>query len=113
MRRISRDAVAKKVRAILPLHPVDANEPEIRLVHEPDRIDRVMRPLAPQPDTGERAQLVVDGGHQAVQRLAVAVARRDEQGGDVAGSGHDPGRDHNSIRAARATAPRPPVHSSS
>jgi hypothetical protein len=65
MRRITRAAIAKKW-ARLPLHPIHLDQPQVSLVHQGGRLQRVSAPLFRHVPAGDLAQFVV---HQRQERL--------------------------------------------
>ena len=66
------------------LEPLVADEPEVRLVHQRRRVERLPGLLAGELRGGELAQLVVDHGQELGRRLAIAAVRRFEQSRDLA-----------------------------
>ena len=65
--------------AILPLGVSLIDEPEIRLVDECSRLERVVGAFAAQIVTREPAQFVVNQRHQFLERRLVALAPVDQK----------------------------------
>ena len=78
----------KEMRAVLPAHAPLIDEPQIRLVHERRRRQRMVGALPPQVAPRQSAHLRIDRLHQAVARRRLPVAPRDEQARHVLGLGH-------------------------
>ena len=64
----------KEVRAVLPLDPVDIDEPQIRLVDQGGRLQRVSRALAVHVPLRQPPQFLVNERRQLVERLLIALA---------------------------------------
>ncbi len=61
--------------------PALVDEPQVGLVHQGGGLERVPRLFPPEIALGLPAQLVVDDGHEPVERGLVAAAPRLEQTG--------------------------------
>ncbi len=66
----------EKMGAIAGVEGTATGQLHIRFVNESRRLQGVTRPLVPQLASGERAQLVVDQRHQALQGVGLALAGR-------------------------------------
>src|SRR5215207_6612199 len=75
----------EEVRAVLPVHALLVDEPEVRLVDERRRLERVPRVLAPHEVARDAVQLSLDEREEAFERRPVAVAPCDEQPRDLGG----------------------------
>src|SRR5206468_11193692 len=69
----------EEVRAVLPLNPLHFNKPQICLVDECGRLQRVTAPLMEQVTRGKAAQLVVDERQQRVERVRFTPVPGQEQ----------------------------------
>jgi len=69
--------------AILPVHPLQVDHPQIGLVHQGRRLQRVPGALAPHPAAGQTPQLLLNKRHQRRQCALVAVPPRVKKIGDV------------------------------
>ena len=78
---------AKKMRSILPVDLTLIDEPEIRLVNQRGRLERVVDPFFPKLARGDAAHLRVDERQQLVKRTAVAATPVREERRDL-GRGH-------------------------
>jgi hypothetical protein len=76
---------AEKVRPVLPRHVLASHHPQIRLVHERGRLERVVRALGLEGARGDLAQLGVDERQHAVEGPAVTAAQLLEQARNVQG----------------------------
>ncbi len=74
----------EEVAAIRPVGAGAVDQLEIRLVHEHRRVDRLPGPGAGELTPGRGAELGVDEAEDDVDRVAVAVADRGEEPGDLA-----------------------------
>jgi hypothetical protein len=73
----------KEVRAILPIDLALVDEPEVRLMNQGRRLQRVVRTLAPKLACGHPAKLRVDEWQQLTERSPVATTPIAEQRRDV------------------------------
>jgi hypothetical protein len=73
----------EEVRAIVPVHPLDVDHPQVDLVDEGRRTQRVVRPFTVQVVTRPPAQLVVDERRQPIECRLVPAAPRVQEGGDA------------------------------
>jgi hypothetical protein len=73
----------EEVRAIVPVHPLDVDHPQVDLVDEGCRTQRVVRPFTVQVVTRPPAQLVVDERRQPIEGRLVPAAPRVQEGGDA------------------------------
>jgi hypothetical protein len=71
----------------LPLRVGLLHQAEIGVVQDGGRLEGVVRAFAPQVAGGERPEVVVDEGDQAVEGAAVPFPPGGEQPGDVGGKG--------------------------
>ena len=71
------------MRAIFPPGAGLVGEPQVDLVDERGRLQRVIRPLAPQRRAGEPPQFVIDDREQRRHGILVASGGLDEQLRDV------------------------------
>jgi hypothetical protein len=79
MRRIRRADIAKEVGAILPVHVLDVDEAEVRLVDESGCLKAVAGPFARHASAGDSPQFAVDDGDQPLQsRLVTGPPRQEE-----------------------------------
>jgi hypothetical protein len=67
------------VRPIAPAHPIDTDEPQVRLVDERRRLQRVIGALISHVVMRETPQLAVYDGQEGVARCRVAIRPRREQ----------------------------------
>jgi hypothetical protein len=74
---------AEEVCPILPLDALLADEPEIRLVHQASRRQRVVRAFVPEIPNGPPAEFSVHQRHEVIARLEVPATPRPQQ------TGHD------------------------
>ncbi len=74
----------EEVPAVLPLDSGLVDQPEVGLVDERGRLQRLVRPFAAELAPGDRAQLAVDPRHQALGRAVLAARPGLEQCGDLA-----------------------------
>src|SRR5213078_2270112 len=77
----------KEVRTILPVRRRSTGEPQIRLVHQRRRVERVVRPLATHALVRQMPEVIVHARQQRVERLDVAVAPAAEIVGEIV-AGH-------------------------
>ena len=75
----------EKMRAILPFHPLPADEPQVGLVDDGGGLKRVAWSFPPEIPLGHSMQLAVDEGDQPVQGAPVPLPPGEEQPGDLAG----------------------------
>ena len=68
---MSREAIAKKMRAVLPAHLVELDQPQIDLVDEGCRLQGMPAILTPHVIARDAAQLGVHCRHQLRQRVGV------------------------------------------
>ena len=73
----------EKVRAVLPLDSVDIDQPEIRLVDERRRLQRVTHVLVPHVVPGEASELLIDQRRQLFQRRRIPISPLEEKLGHV------------------------------
>ena len=73
----------KEVRSILPLNLPDIDQPEICLLDQDSRLQRMTRSFAPHPGSGEAMKFVVNDRNQVIQGFAVAAPPGVQQTGDV------------------------------
>ena len=71
------------MRPVTPLHALHIHQPQIRLVDEPRRAERVAGAFSTQPYLGEPPQLLVDDGEHAIHRLGISFPPAAEHLGDV------------------------------
>jgi hypothetical protein len=71
------------VRAVLPVDPLNLDEPQIGFVHEGRGLQRMTRPLMAHMPPREPAQLVVDQRHEPVERSRLTAAPGHQQLGRV------------------------------
>ena len=74
---------AEEVRAILPLHVSLVHQPNVSLVNQRRRLQRVTRLFASQVARSLSTEFVVDDRHQLVERLFVAALVADKQLRDI------------------------------
>ena len=86
----------QEVLAVLPLHALRVDQPEIGLVDERRGLQAVPGALAGQAVTRDAMELGVHGLHELLERSAVAAAPCLEQLGDVDGTLGAPGGRHGS-----------------
>ena len=75
---------SEEVRAIPPFDAIDVDQPQVRLVHQRRRLQRMIRPLLAHIAPGETVELVVDQRHQSREGRSVALAPRSEELGGFA-----------------------------
>ena len=63
--------------------PLLVDQFQVRLMHDGGALQRVPRIFARHVPVRQTAQLIVDHGHQAIQRGLVALVPLDQQGGHV------------------------------
>ena len=81
----------EELRAILPGGPVLIDQPQVRLVDERGRLQRMPRALAAELGRGAPPELLVHEGNQTIARACVPGAPRVEQRCDIA-AGSSQGR---------------------
>ena len=64
---------------VLPVHVSLVYELQVGLVNQSRGLHRVAGPLAPHVVMGQAVQLVIDQGHQLVERCLIAIAPINEQ----------------------------------
>src|SRR6185436_11511506 len=74
-----------EVRAVLPGDLALVEQPDVGLVRERRRLERVARAFAPKVAAGETAHLVVHEREERVQRALVALTPAKERSGDIGG----------------------------
>jgi len=74
----------EEVRAIPPFDSIDVDQPQVRLVHQRRRLQRMIRPLPAHVVPGETVELLIDQRDQSVEGGAVALAPRSEELGGFA-----------------------------
>ena len=86
----------QKVRAVLPVHALGLDQPQVGFVDERGRLERMVAFLSGHAAARNPVELVVDDRNESRQRRFVAVAPGDEQCRDVmrrrfgrASGGHD------------------------
>jgi hypothetical protein len=72
----------KKMGTALPLHAPVVDQPGIRLVNQRGRLQRVASAFVAHIAAGEAPQFVINNGSEAVQRLVVSVAPREQERAD-------------------------------
>lgn len=78
----------EELRASLPLYPIQIDQFQIRLMNECRGLKDVARPLAAHVTRRDSSQLVLHGWEKRFERVAVAVAPRQEELGDFASVVH-------------------------
>jgi len=73
------------MRAILPLHAAGIDQPQIRLVDERCRLQRMAGPFVRHVPAGDAAELAVHEGRQFLERSVIPLCPADEQARDVMG----------------------------
>jgi hypothetical protein len=74
------------VHAVLPPDAIEIDEPQVGLVDERGRLERVAIPLAAHTPMRHPVQLRLDERHQACKRRLIARRPRLQQTGDVGGA---------------------------
>jgi hypothetical protein len=84
------------VRSIAKSRLPDVDELQVRVMHEPGRVQRPVRVLAPESLVREAAQLRVHQRYQAIESLLIPLTPFTKQRRDVRRvEGHDPDSDEN------------------
>ena len=71
------------MRAIVPRHPAETAQPEIRLVHQRGRLQRMAGPLRAEMPGRDRAQLRVDQRQEPLERAVIPLIPGPEILGDL------------------------------
>jgi hypothetical protein len=66
---------SQKVRPILELDAIDVDQPEVRLVHQRRRLQRMIRSLLAHVTLCQTMELVIDERHEPVEGRPVALRR--------------------------------------
>ena len=61
------------MRAIVPRHPAETAQPEISLVHQSGRLQRVTRALRAEMPGGNRAELGIDQRQEPLERAVIPL----------------------------------------
>ena len=77
---------SEEVRAIPPFDSIDVYQPQVRLVHQRRRLQRMIGPLLAHIAPCETVELLIDQRDQSVEGGSVALAPRSEElGGSAVG----------------------------
>lgn len=74
------------MRAIVPRHPAETAQPEIRLVHQSGRLERMTGALRPQMPGGDGPELGVNQGQELFERAVIPLLPGAEILGDLVDS---------------------------
>ena len=80
--RLSRNG--EEMGAVLPVHALVIDQPQVRFVDQRRRLQAVAGTLAPHVPVRQTTELVVDDRHQEGERTLIPVAPRSEKRADVA-----------------------------